>query len=322
MSRADGVEVAAVTEQPPSGRIFLSYRRTDAQHIAGRLFDRLKTRFGVENVFMDVDSIEPGMDYGEVIDAAVGSCDVPLAVIGRGWLGAVDECDRRRLDDPDDLIVLEIATALTRHIRVIPVLIDGAAPPRRDDLPEVLAPLARRQAIRLDHASFNATMATLLTALERALANTTTASAPGIQDVVHEDHRTSHRPSPQRRAREDWTTEDFDLLLRDRRPSARRIATVLDELARQPDVEVPLSTLAQAVGASRSQLRGAFAGLTFLCKQLRPGIEYDWPIIWREGVSTQPGQTSETWYHIPASVANQWRRTRARQNDSPSEAPQ
>ncbi len=78
---------------------------------------------------MDVDSIEPGLDFGEVIDKAVGSCDVLLAVIGNDWLGAVDDYDRRRLDDPDDLIVLEIATALTRNIRVIPVLIDGAAPP-------------------------------------------------------------------------------------------------------------------------------------------------------------------------------------------------
>jgi TIR domain len=167
-----------VTEQPTVGRIFLSYRRTDAQHIAGRLFDRLESRFGAGNVFMDVDSIEPGLDYGEVIDKAVGSCDVLLAVIGNGWLGAVDEYDRRRLDDPDDLIVLEIATALNRDIRVIPVLIDGAAPPRRNDLPEVLAPLARRQAVRLDHASFNAAMTTLLTALERVLANVATTSGP------------------------------------------------------------------------------------------------------------------------------------------------
>lgn len=85
-----------MTAQPPAGRIFLSYRRADAQHIAGRLFDRLEARFGSGNVFMDVDSIEPGLDYGEAIDKAVGSCDVLLAVIGNGWLGAVDEHDRRR----------------------------------------------------------------------------------------------------------------------------------------------------------------------------------------------------------------------------------
>jgi hypothetical protein len=78
---------------------------------AGRLYDRLVTRFGAGNVFMDVDSIEPGLDYGEAIDKAVGSCDVLLVVIGTRWLDAVDEHNRRRLDDPDDLIMLEIATA-------------------------------------------------------------------------------------------------------------------------------------------------------------------------------------------------------------------
>jgi hypothetical protein len=158
-----------VIDERPSGRIFISYRRSDAQHIAGRLFDRLETRFGSGNVFMDVDSIEPGMDYGEAIDEAVSSCDVLLAVIGSKWINAVDEHNRRRLDDPDDLVVLEIATALQRDVRVIPVLVDGAPPPRRDDLPGALAPLARRHAVRLDHTLFNPAVADLLAALDRAL---------------------------------------------------------------------------------------------------------------------------------------------------------
>jgi hypothetical protein len=105
-----------IAEREP-GRIFLSYRRTDAQHLAGRLYDRLEARFGAGNVFMDVDSIEPGLAYGEAIDKAVGSRDVLLVVIGTGWLEAVDEHNRRRLDDPDDLIVLEIATALQSRLR-------------------------------------------------------------------------------------------------------------------------------------------------------------------------------------------------------------
>lgn len=158
-------------DDQPSGRIFISYRRSDAQHIAGRLFDRLEARFGSGHVFMDVDSIEPGMDYGEAIDEAVGSCDVLLAVIGNHWVDAVDDYGRRRLDDPDDLVVLEIGTALQRKVRVIPVLVDGAPPPRRNDLPTDLEPLARRHAVRLDHALFNPTTAELLAALDRALAS-------------------------------------------------------------------------------------------------------------------------------------------------------
>ena len=91
--------------------VFISYRRRDTAPYARLLREELRRRFGAAAVFMDVDSIEPGLDYGEAIDKAVGSCDVLLVVIGTRWLDAVDEHNRRRLDDPDDLIMLEIATA-------------------------------------------------------------------------------------------------------------------------------------------------------------------------------------------------------------------
>ena len=115
----------------PVGRIFISYRRVDTPHVAGRLFDRLEARFGAGNIFMDVDSIDPGLDFAEAIERAVGSCDVLLALIGRHWSDIVDEQGRRRLDDPEDFVALEIRTALRRKIRVIPVLVDGAPPPDR-----------------------------------------------------------------------------------------------------------------------------------------------------------------------------------------------
>jgi hypothetical protein len=152
-----------------AGRVFISYRRIDTPHVAGRLFDRLEVRFGTGNVLMDVDSIEPGLDFAKTIEDAVGACDVLLALIGPHWVDAMDEHGRRRLEDPDDFITLEVTAALRRHIRVIPVLVDGAPPPRREDLPESLATLARRQGIRLDHASFGAGTAILMSALDRAI---------------------------------------------------------------------------------------------------------------------------------------------------------
>jgi hypothetical protein len=133
-----------------AGRVFISYRRADTTpHLAGRLYDRLESRLGDGNVFMDVDSIQPGLDFVEAIEKAVGSCDVLLALIGTRWVDAVDERGRRRLEDPDDFVTVEIAAAMRRGIRVIPVLVDGAAPPRREDLPPALEGLARRQAVRL-----------------------------------------------------------------------------------------------------------------------------------------------------------------------------
>ena len=104
--------------EAPRGRIFISYRRSDTPHVAGRLFDRLVARFGAGNVFIDVDTIEPGLDFTDAIADAVGACDVLLALIGSNWLDAADDRGHRRLDDPDDLVVVEVATALQRQIRV------------------------------------------------------------------------------------------------------------------------------------------------------------------------------------------------------------
>jgi hypothetical protein len=156
------------------GRIFLSYRREDTRHLAGRLYDRLAERFGHAQIFMDVDSIEPGVDFAAAIDAAVASCNVLLALIGPQWLDARNEEGRRRLNDPDDFVVLEVTAALSRDVRVLPVLVDGASPPQAKDLPEALAPLARRNAMRLDHETFRSDLDALLGAVTRIVGRTPT----------------------------------------------------------------------------------------------------------------------------------------------------
>src|SRR5215469_14357730 len=113
------------------GGVFISYRREESSYAAGRLADRLTGRFGAEQVFIDVETIEPGVDFAEAISRAVGACVVLVAVIGPGWLAAADKRGGRRLDDPDDLVRLEIGTALVRGVRVIPVLVEGAVMPGR-----------------------------------------------------------------------------------------------------------------------------------------------------------------------------------------------
>jgi CheY-like chemotaxis protein len=131
-------------------RIFLSYRREDSEHVAGRIYDRLEAHFGGENVFMDVAAIPFGVDFREHLDRAVGQCDVLLAVIGERWLDArfVDgpRQGQRRLDDPADFLRIEIQSALARGIPVIPVLVGGARMPVESDLPEGLRGLAYRNA--------------------------------------------------------------------------------------------------------------------------------------------------------------------------------
>src|SRR4029453_17493972 len=160
-------------------RIFLSYRRDDSSGHAGRLYDHLCQHFGRDNLFMDVDTIALGLDFVEAIQDAVGSCDVLLAVIGRQWLTSTDSAGHRRLDNPEDFVRLEITTALERRIRVIPVLVGGASMPRSTELPDVLQPLARRQALVVgDH--FHPDVGRLIAALETVLGTTLppTASAP------------------------------------------------------------------------------------------------------------------------------------------------
>ena len=81
-------------------RVFVSYRRQDTRHVAGRLADRLVERF---QVFMDMDTIEPGTDFTDVIRQAVEDCDVFLSVIGAQWMSVHADQGQRRLDDAERL---------------------------------------------------------------------------------------------------------------------------------------------------------------------------------------------------------------------------
>lgn len=121
--------------------IFISYRREETAAYAGRIFDRLSGHFGEDRVFMDVDSIAIGMDFTKAIVEAVSGCDILLALIGRDWPTITDSRGRKRLDNPEDFVRIEIEAALQRDIRVVPVLVDGASLPYADDLPPSLQPL-------------------------------------------------------------------------------------------------------------------------------------------------------------------------------------
>ena len=166
---------------PPAalGRIFISYRRQETAYPAGWLYDRLAGRFGGGQVFKDVDSIQLGDDFVEVITRAVGSCDVLLALIGERWLTISDEHGGRCLDDPNDFVRLEIEAALTRKVRVIPILVDGARMPNANELPDSLVMLARRQALELSPARFEFDSSRLFEVLDWTLAEVRTTQDAG-----------------------------------------------------------------------------------------------------------------------------------------------
>ena len=130
--------------------VFLSYRRADSRSAAGRLMDQLQATFGADNVFRDVDSISPGLDFQAALQRAIGGAKVVLAIVGPNWLDIRDAAGQRRLDDPRDVVRCELEAALSADVPIIPVLVEGARMPAAQALPATLAPFARCQAITLD----------------------------------------------------------------------------------------------------------------------------------------------------------------------------
>jgi prepilin-type processing-associated H-X9-DG protein len=153
------------------GHIFISYRREDSAGYTRAIFDQLTKRFAKSQVFMDVDTIEPGLPFDEVINQAVARCDVLLVMVGARWMEPRAGTGPR-LNDPKDFVRLEIAAALSRNIRVIPVLLDGATMPTEDALPEPLRPFARRNAIEVGNSRFDSDVERLIDVVGKAIGET------------------------------------------------------------------------------------------------------------------------------------------------------
>jgi TIR domain len=145
-----------------AGRIFVSYRRADTANQAGWLAERLAGHYGRPQVVKDLDSIQLGNDFAEVIAAAVTSCDALLALIGHQWLAAAA--------GPDDFVRVEIESALTRGIRVIPVLVDGARMPTAAELPPGLAMLTQQPPLSLGAADPEGDVSRLTQVLDQTIA--------------------------------------------------------------------------------------------------------------------------------------------------------
>jgi hypothetical protein len=181
-------------------RIFISYRRDLDGASAGRLYEHLSPRFGQDRLFIDVDSIDFGEDFVEVLDRRLEETAVLLALISRRWLDCQDEHGAIRLHNPDDFVRLELATALSRGVRVIPILIDGAPLPRSEQLPDDLKGLVRRQACKINNAEFRKDVTPLADSLERLLTDARTKLRP--TDVTDAEARQTEQERLAREATE------------------------------------------------------------------------------------------------------------------------
>jgi len=155
------------TTQKKKHDVFISYRRTDTQWAAGRIADFLKVIFNPADIFFDTRNIDLGDNFVDAIRNQINASNVLIAVIGYQWLTvAHSESGIRRLDDEDDYVWLEIATALSNNLIVIPILIDDTEMPNQKYLPDDLKPLAMRNAGRISAKSFHSDIAPLVQRLD------------------------------------------------------------------------------------------------------------------------------------------------------------
>jgi hypothetical protein len=154
--------------QASPGSIFICYRREDSADVTGRIYDRLVDHFGPERVFMDVEAIRLGYDFRSEIDQTIKVCSIVIVVIGDEWLAQVD--GKRRIDDENDRVRIEIESALRREIPIIPVLTRGTSHPTKAMLPASLEALAYRHGTSIRHEHFRGDVDSLISQMDKLLA--------------------------------------------------------------------------------------------------------------------------------------------------------
>lgn len=135
-------------------RVFVSYRRSDSKDIAARIADNLKQVREINAVFFDVESIAHGEHFPERLQSEIEKANVIIAVIGPTWRGKHQEDGTFRIDNADDFVRREIASALAAEKRIIPVIVDGAEMLAARELPDEIAELANHNALTIRHAGF------------------------------------------------------------------------------------------------------------------------------------------------------------------------
>jgi len=174
----------------PKQSIFLSYRRQDTAAYAGRIYDRLAAKYGQDNVFMDIDRIEPGQDFVDAINHSVAEAGVLLVLIGREWIKMTDKSGVPRLDNPEDFVRLEILAGLEQKTVIIPVLLADAEMPSAQTLPLPLQPFARRNAIEISDSRFHSDVDRLIEAIEKIF-NPQRSTVPPIRPEPRNQTATS-----------------------------------------------------------------------------------------------------------------------------------
>jgi formylglycine-generating enzyme required for sulfatase activity len=191
-------------------KIAISYRRTDAD-ATGRIFDRLVQRYGKGSVFRDIDDIPFGIDFRTVVNDALRGTDLLIAVVGPNWRGARRR-GSARINDENDLVRIEVETALQRDIPVIPVLVGGAVMPKAVELPDCLRDFSFRNAANIDSGrNFDTDIERLMRSMDRLFTGKTAQSEATQAKARPQEqaHATAEQQS-QERAEEDRRRRDAE----------------------------------------------------------------------------------------------------------------
>lgn len=151
-------------------KIFISHRHSDTQSDCHRIKSDLQKIFGKDQVFLDIENLEPGIRFAEAIERTLAQSKVVLVVIGPDWLDVTNEKGEKRLFDPKDWVRREIAASLnSTGTRVIPVLVKNAAIPREEDLPDDLKALTQLQVAEITTKRWDYDLGELVKVLEKLI---------------------------------------------------------------------------------------------------------------------------------------------------------
>jgi hypothetical protein len=182
MDATSGSRQLQQTSGTPSRlRVFINYRHDDTWGQALLLHERLSGRFGSENVFLDVQDLQPGMKWLDEIKSRRASSNVLLSLIGPHWVSIMKAREQAAVAQPaEDYVRVEIEYALKPNsgIWVIPVLVGDVMPPSAGDLPRPLQALAKIQNAQVRQTRFEDDVADLISRIE-AIAHRGPAPAPG-----------------------------------------------------------------------------------------------------------------------------------------------
>lgn len=146
---------------------FISYRRADSSAASRWLANSIARTFGAESVFVDTESIRMSEKWAQRIELALDRSTVLIPVIGAHWLSITGAHHKRRIDDPNDWVHKEIAYAIAKEKRILPVLLSRTPMPSADALPTLLAPLCDNQAYELRDERWESDLDGLLKELQR-----------------------------------------------------------------------------------------------------------------------------------------------------------